>query len=433
MEQRGIVTEFVSDNFFDRSSRLFRFLSVVISHYNEMVKKFREERNLGERDVFFIFKGGNVLRVIAKDFFLELPENTNRIIVNYYSSFFKRSDADFSIYLNPDLENYDKYFQELVILTYYEQVKIKKIFLNNETRYFDFFCYNEPHKKKLLSSLLKKLNYDDVAVGEINYQQSIDYTSIDDFEYLVKEGSPTKKVIAENESYLYTSINQSFDDTLENGWRTKFSLIRTKVHFVFQKDGKTKNIDGELIDVSMPHRNSSELKIFYQQVDQNIVAYTLRRKSEKIIFYSYTVEYLIKDLERILFLQSIYPWNDDKYVKRLNRLIFMYFIEIFVKVDNSDNRIAILNDTYSYFDTGNMKKVYLNYDLSIGRFFDYIKKLDRNNFTKKDVAEMENMYSIIKQNLLFLSESLENIKFYCKTDGNVTEQDISSIKMNQYI
>ena len=99
MEQRGIVTDFVSDNFFDRSSRLFRFLNVVFSHYNDMLDQFKKQKGLREKDVIFLFKGGNVLRIVAKDFFLELPENTSRNIVNYYSSFFKRSDADFSIFL----------------------------------------------------------------------------------------------------------------------------------------------------------------------------------------------------------------------------------------------------------------------------------------------------------------------------------------------
>lgn len=435
MEARAIVTEFVSNNFFDRSSRLFRFLNVVFSHYNEMMKKFRDENGLAEKDAFFIFKGGNVMRIVAKDFFLELPENTSRNIINYYSQFFKRSDADFSIYLNPNLENYDLYFFQLVQLAYHEQVKIKNILLSNETRYFDFFCYNDQHKRKLFSSLIKSLNFDNVRVGNEYYKEGIDdYKKVDDFFYLKNYDGYSKESIGKNDKYLYTSINQTFDDTTKKLWRTKFSLIRTKVHFVFQKDGRNKTIDGELIDVSIPHRNSNEINIFYKEVDKYVVTYTLRRKDEKLSFYSYTVEYLIKDLERILFLQNDRPWDDDKYAKRLNRLIFMYFIEMFSRVGNGEERIEVLKDVYKYFDDkSSSKRLYSNYDLSISKLIVYIEKINEEKLTAKDIKEMNKMYDIVKQNMTFFIESLENVKIYCRTDGNISEADISSIKINQYI
>jgi len=395
-----------------------------------MVKNFRDKYKLQEKDVLFIFKGGNILRIIAKDFFLELPENTSRNILDFYRPFFKRSDADFSILVNPNLPHFDKYSEELAILCYDEQVKIKKIFLENEMRYFDLFCYNDSYNRILFSDLIEKLNVKNISLGKIFYKKGINYKHPDDFEFVTIDGTPTKKKLDENDSYLFTSINNTFDEVSESGWRTKFNLIRTKVRFIVtDKRGKNKNIDGELIDVTIANKESSEIIPFYKDIDKNISVYTLKRKNEEVKFYSYSIEYLIKDLEKILFLQGEYPWNDSKYIKRLNRLIFLYFIDLFSKVENSNTRLEILKDASSFLDG---KKVDIENNIKIADLFKYILKTEEK-IDSKNKGNLDEMLNVINENLTFLIESLENIKVYCKTDGNVSKEDISSIDMENYV
>lgn len=72
---------------------------------------FKSKFNLESTDLFFAFKGGNILRLVYKQTLNELPNLVSKKLKSFYDAFFKRSDADFSIYLNPFLENYASAFQ----------------------------------------------------------------------------------------------------------------------------------------------------------------------------------------------------------------------------------------------------------------------------------------------------------------------------------
>ena len=60
-------------------------------------------KNIDDTEILFIFKGGNVLRTVVNEFKLFIPGNTNRILEDFYGDYFKRSDADFGILINPDI------------------------------------------------------------------------------------------------------------------------------------------------------------------------------------------------------------------------------------------------------------------------------------------------------------------------------------------
>jgi hypothetical protein len=127
--------------------------------------------------------------------------------------------------------------------------------------------------------------------------------------------------------------------------RIRFNLTRTKVIFTLhEKSGKLRNVGGELIDVSVSHRDDKSVVDFFRHVRQNITEYTLTRDKCVLTFKSYTLKYLIHDLENTLFNQSLYPWHNAKYAKRLNRLYYLYFVDVFIRVQGSDDRLQVLQD-----------------------------------------------------------------------------------------
>ena len=65
--------------------------------------------------------------------------------------------------------------------------------------------------------------------------------------------------------------------------------------------------------------------------------------TETISISSYTIDYLIYDLEEILFNENMFPWEDKKYYKRLYRLFYMYFVDIFINIEDGSLRYNILN------------------------------------------------------------------------------------------
>ena len=96
------------------------------------------------------------------------------------------------------------------------------------------------------------------------------------------------------------------------------------------------NIGGELIDVSIPHKNDDSSLHFYKTMNKNITTYTIKSiGTEPFVFKAYTFQYLIDDIERMLFIEQVYPWIDVKYGKRIVRLMFMYFVTLLVNKDMS--------------------------------------------------------------------------------------------------
>ena len=114
-------------------------------------RKFaRKSKNLPKDSIIFMYKGGNILRIIQKAFLYELPGESRKILNNFYSQFFKRGDADFGIYLKPDLKDYQQIYDEVTYLSYYLQSKIRSYFLNNKMDFFSIYKYSSSYLSKLL-------------------------------------------------------------------------------------------------------------------------------------------------------------------------------------------------------------------------------------------------------------------------------------------
>ena len=145
---------------------------------------------------------------------------------------------------------------------------------------------------------------------------------------------------------MYISLNKTLEFKSGNGGVTKFALVRTKINFnlVAENEGtsKTLNMGGELIDVSIPHRKDKSINDVFNHLDKAISRYTVTNKDKSLEFNSYSLLFLIEDLEKILFHVAEYPWDDNKYVKRLNRLCYLYFLDMFIRERNNLNRKSIL-------------------------------------------------------------------------------------------
>ena len=89
---------------------------------------------------------------------------------------------------------------------------------------------------------------------------------------------------------LFIQANETLDFLAANS-RTKFNLVRTKLDINYIFDGKTVEIGGELIDVSIPHRLDNNVNHFFEHTDY-IQKYELRFMSKNVLmFYSYTFPY----------------------------------------------------------------------------------------------------------------------------------------------
>ena len=130
----------------------------------------------------------------------------------------------------------------------------------------------------------------------------------------------------------------------------------------------------------------------YDNLDNAIKRFTLTYDDNKAInLNSYSLEFLIEDLEKVLFHVADYPWNDNKYVKRLNRLCYLYFLDMFIKERSNIKRKKLLQNIYNAISNDKI-----------------ITKL--KNKPEKNITELNRMlwyYSYVKSKIIINSKFIK--------------------------
>lgn len=470
---KNVATDMVVAEFFSSQDTLYRFLYFVYSIFNHALYVYRQRRAIQPRDLFFLYKGGNILRLVSTEFLLELPANATRSVSEFYAPFFKRGDADFTIYMNPNLANYDTVFHEVTLLSYLLQDKIRSWFEVNLTRYFDFFRYNDEYRREIMQPYLAKFNEaegfenmfvdfkigDTAAVGERDFAYSansdVTLAFVDpDEDWLL----PIRQAVIAPIKQHCGTMTITHNNTLDFMGRTsavrqRFNLTRTKFIFtLLQRDGQTRNVGGELIDVSISHRLDSKIEHFFQHLDQNVVLYHLNYDSEcDLTFNAYTIRYLTFDLEDVLFVQKQYPWDDRKYVKRVNRLFYMYFVDIFLKLDSGAEKLRVLQDIDSMIlmplteiqsdasDAQSLQSAlqkflhkYSAENLNINALVERLSEL-LGKIGPEHVAPFKTMIATLRKNVTFLIDTVQNIRQYCASDGKVVTKVLHEANVKNFV
>jgi hypothetical protein len=446
-ELKSIVTDLISYEFLNSPDSNINFLKMVYNSFDFSLKKYIERSNITPEDnsILFLLKGGNVMRMRYENVGNLLPGKIFEELNIFYKRFFKKSDADFSIYINPDIKiddvpAFDRVFTDMRHLSYLIQRYLKKeVFYKDMAKYFDFFKYNKDKQTKMLGKCFEEIKnakcFKDSSnevhyeaepislsfVNKINWSETGDFSydeiKIVDEDMLAKYGSEIKDIsvkdkedvgkdklsslkydlgitfhknkpktvvvypISDKPHSIYISSNNALrfkkkHDSPEVTW---FDLVRSKVNVqvVFGKvleDGtKTTyamGVGGELIDCSIPYKDSLGYSDYFKDVDKNK---TLYGEGSEFPYYSYSPGALIHDLENILFDIEV-PWEDPKYVKRLNRLLYLYTVELIaIDIDDKDERVQYIKKAHRHI-------------LDMNNLFGDISRLNQTDFnTKIDV------------------------------------------------
>lgn len=392
-----VMTDLVTNKFLETDASVAKFLQLIIGMFEYAIKTYIFHKTLQENQIHFVYKGGNVLRIIIKEFLYELPGRIADILEKYYNKEFKKSDVDFSIYIDPLLPNFEEVFEDITTIVYLILSHIRIIFILNGENFFDFYKLNDNLKRNILLEYFKKLQtvskdsepIINLLVGEksnrqdslVEFNNSLVPISIpEEQQSTIKKSSSSqyggvtaglynirrldemaetgnillddliineKAVLNGGPTHFYISINKALKFKLQD-LIMRFNLVRMKVNFsaTFNKNGviATKNIAGELIDISILHQSSHGINHFFQHLEKNIKTFTYETNSEyKFQFKATSKEYLTSDLEMILFSTVNYPWEDNKYGKRIKRLLCLYLVDML----SSDKKTNI-KDTKNY-------------------------------------------------------------------------------------
>jgi len=420
---KDIMTKFVNNHFYNNNEITFNFFNVIQTIFKNGIDKYIQKRGLPENCIIFVFKGGNIMRLlINKELETNFSEKQMIIILDKVKDIFKKSDSDFQIYVKNLINSVDKngiritkiimdeIYNDINKLTYLLLNRIRNIILLNPEQYINFMQNTDDYKSTLFTDILNTINkekedsekYKDVTFTSIRFENIVvGDDELDKYPYIitdkkdmstiftyhnknsrgdmllyVHEPQPnetpldagnTRVAISIND-YLYNSgkyddlydklieknliynnrANTNFYISYNNSIEMhkgiidiKFNLLRIKINFSLtykklHKNGKTYtyliNIPGEYIDVSLPHYTNMDTEYIFKHIDDTdlpITQYNINL-SDKLLLningYSYT--YFIKDLETVLFYQNQPPWNDNKYEKRILRILILYFVEL---------------------------------------------------------------------------------------------------------
>lgn len=513
-EYKNLCTDIVNEDIIDNND-LYNFLYIINKTYTDIINIYLKKNNLREGQIEFIFKGGNIFKLISDQFWNYLPGQSSKILVEYYKKHFKRSDIDFSIYIDPSIENFDKYYEELTYINYEIQLLLIEILTHNKSICFSWFRYNPIYKQQILKKWLKKLQQTDGLVNYLNkkfynkeiinlslLEDSANNTSKDYIKknnYIIEFNGQKKQFydVENNNIFTYTSINKTLDFPPVKGKtniHTSFHLIRSKINFnITMKDKTTKkhtkfSIGGELIDVSIIHKKDITLQHFFDN-KKNYISKILWKEGytniypNKVQSFSincYSLNYIYKDVSKILFETEQFPWDTPKYEKRLYRLFYTCFVnlfdikstertyitlryikrlysyitslvEILDNINNNENydknRLMLLLKhkeffvnyiTKLYHNSNNLflmetLNICLEYYENILYTYNYINPTVDKSFKKYKISNtqynvLDNLYNfidIIKNNIKYLLDTLNNNKTYCgdKVEFKYNEYD----------
>ena len=253
--------------------------------------------------------------------------------------------------------------------------------------------------------------------------------------------------------FIYLQWNEALYFKKSEKEFVHFNLLRAKVNFnISLKNTKTNerkkiNIGGELIDVSIPHFREKKLQTFFNSIEKNSASYTMKNEEHELRFTSLSFPYMIYDTEEQVFGEdeskcSEMPWNVKKYEKRLHRLLFLYFIDLFQnkKLKTLKNIETYVLDTLQIISLIHENKKYIFLYKEYSEKYDDIYMSNIIKYTliiskkhkKKEKEEYLKYLTKIRVDLVKFSLTIRNnINFCSKNNRIFFNEDIyfSSLEM----
>jgi len=354
---KDILTEYVNSEMLTTNEHQILLMSVIYKNMNPWLKETGSK---------LIFYGGNLMRQIHRNINEYFDPESQDIFENFFSSFVKKSDNDFSLMLgtnplqigNPNdpetVRKYDEYHNKCFTEVSYILERIRDEIMSDLYSHFSFFKYNSDCRDIEYNKL--KLYLQEGAT-KIDSRIKINNVKVyDRKDQILLYPDNTRDLLKKDKINFYTNnesnvIYNSYNNALHFKTPTvaHFSLMRSKINFKIDgtfvsQDGK-KTYDmaheygGELIDFGIPYLMDggsfgvgSKKQTSNKKDGKDWLKKWLNRKVEVIRNEKYDFEYMlygnryqVELLFWILFFVPGRPWLAIKYPKRVARSILFEF------------------------------------------------------------------------------------------------------------
>jgi hypothetical protein len=475
-----INTTFISSEeiFTDNKQELiFKFQYLINKFFNKIVDSYIKEKGLGANDIIFMYKGGTFMKIIFEKYKNLFKNNEN--FINSNSSFFKRSDSDYAIYISHrfNREDYTLHYYNLNIMVYNVLNKIKQFINKNLNDVLPINKIDETQLKKQLGTLneflrdnrktlpyfkevekfigisLYNITHMDERLPDKFNLYTLDPKSLH-YENIIKVGGKIvdksallkqhKKIPVQRNSF-YVTPKKDTDDKYYSAVKNIDDSSLSGIYQYYNETNHFDSYDNSLLNYFTLHRIKINVVLYFKtwsgrygffqcpselidipiptiedfksniNFDQIIKSYKHTLYNKELIFNSYNIYGLIEDINKALFVELKFPWNGIKYEKKIHRLIFFLMI--------------YLNNNYSNFNDIQAKLL---------NFIDSLDVIEAQNikFNKYDgsVSDEDQLYKYIVNkindiNIKVISEGdHENIE----KNKNMLDTVKSSINLFKY-
>ena len=341
-----VTTSFVLSQLKDKDFvKMFACFHTPMAKMIEAYAKLR--RLVIPRDIALFYKGGNMFRVVLTDLIDMIADEDMDFLL-------KRSDADFQIFIHPEIPNLEKIREEVKTLVLYVMYSFKMYIRNGNI----IRVSKDPETVKVLSEA-----YVDEIESVLGIRPKVDVNAQiarrndfvvtrqsileeDDTDYvMLREYDTLLTGMRANHSSYFLSLNTSLDFKRRDNLHCTFDLLRFRrnVELHIDIDGGVKlNAPFEIIDVSIPKGHDYGLRKLQADASRLLKTYSF---GKDLTFMAPSVEYLLMDLHDLLFKQNEYPWTDVKYIKRMMRyFLTMAVFTIVEGLDSDDNEQNLIQD-----------------------------------------------------------------------------------------
>lgn len=165
---KDLMTDITTNEFFVSEEAMTNYIDLIFYMLNQGIQKYSKRKGLKPLDIIFIYKGGNALKTIFVKYMYETPGMITDRIYDIFHKYFKKSDADFQIYINPNIEQWQQVYDDMQALSFLILNRIRNIFLLEPEKYFDVHKFNNNYIQRILFKYLDKLNNDEKIKEVVN-------------------------------------------------------------------------------------------------------------------------------------------------------------------------------------------------------------------------------------------------------------------------
>lgn len=368
------IQSFINTYFYNKQYyKNMQFLTEILQ---TSINVFNKNFNLGDDDIKLIFYNDIVLKELAEQFLFTLPNKTMINLNSFFEDYFEHGILEWNVLLHPQLDNYDDIYGKLQL--YLAKVhKIINIYItNNRPKLFEYFKYNNKYKTYILFKLASEL--DSILLNTQTFTQmkaagneirriyigsgTHTYTFIENNEIIDKNVDEFECVMLENkqishpiqikikETQTSTSYFQTLNMITEIQNLQYIGLNNLNNSNTSNKSNKsnytTVAIPCKLFNLTLYHRDNEFAKYIIRSAD-NIHEYTYVHNDGinfKFIGVSYT--FICEVLENNIYIDE--PWTVPEHKVLYSRLMYFYFIDLFISVYSNRIRNSIVTSFKIY-------------------------------------------------------------------------------------